>query len=215
MEFRAAGCGRRRSRVAGGAVSRSPNISPTSTFTRIYGALSAPLVLLLWFYCIGSIFLFGAEYSIAWPDRTFRGRSRRSRWSMFERCSLRRASRTCLRLLVARVRGGGRAAESAASDSGPGDPRPSVQTPVVMVYPFDVQTGADPQIGMAIAQILAQEMAAAGGINVPPVPQGVKRADFLSQRARRARRLLHQRLRDARSAIARRSSSRWSASTAA
>lgn len=36
-------------------------------FSRIYGALSAPLVLLLWFYCIGSIFLFGAEYSIAWP----------------------------------------------------------------------------------------------------------------------------------------------------
>jgi membrane protein len=35
-------------------------------FTYIYGALSAPLVLLLWFYCIGSIFLFGAEYSIAW-----------------------------------------------------------------------------------------------------------------------------------------------------
>ena len=36
-------------------------------FAHIYGALSAPLVLLLWFYCIGSIFLFGAEYSIAWP----------------------------------------------------------------------------------------------------------------------------------------------------
>jgi membrane protein len=35
-------------------------------FTHIYGALSAPLVLLLWFYCMGSIFLFGAEYSIAW-----------------------------------------------------------------------------------------------------------------------------------------------------
>ncbi len=35
-------------------------------FSHIYGALSAPLVLLLWFYCIGSIFLFGAEYSIAW-----------------------------------------------------------------------------------------------------------------------------------------------------
>ncbi|MFY9720008.1 MAG: YihY/virulence factor BrkB family protein [Candidatus Cybelea sp.] len=34
-------------------------------FTHIYGALSAPLVLLLWFYCIGSIFLFGAEYSIS------------------------------------------------------------------------------------------------------------------------------------------------------
>ena len=36
-------------------------------FSHIYGALSAPLVLLLWFYCIGSIFLFGAEYSIVWP----------------------------------------------------------------------------------------------------------------------------------------------------
>lgn len=35
-------------------------------FSRIFGALSAPLVLLLWFYCIGSLFLFGAEYSIAW-----------------------------------------------------------------------------------------------------------------------------------------------------
>jgi membrane protein len=32
-------------------------------FTHVYGALSAPLVLLLWFYCIGSIFLFGAEYA--------------------------------------------------------------------------------------------------------------------------------------------------------
>jgi membrane protein len=35
-------------------------------FTHVYGALSAPLVLLLWFYCIGFIFLFGAEFSIAW-----------------------------------------------------------------------------------------------------------------------------------------------------
>ncbi|HEY1655558.1 MAG TPA: YihY/virulence factor BrkB family protein [Candidatus Tumulicola sp.] len=34
-------------------------------FTRVYGALSAPLVLLLWFYYIGSIFLFGAEYGAA------------------------------------------------------------------------------------------------------------------------------------------------------
>lgn len=35
-------------------------------FTRIYGALSAPLVLLLWFYLIGVIFLFGAELSAGW-----------------------------------------------------------------------------------------------------------------------------------------------------
>jgi membrane protein len=37
-------------------------------FTHVYGALSAPLVVLLWFYCIGSIFLFGAEYSAAFAS---------------------------------------------------------------------------------------------------------------------------------------------------
>ena len=63
----------------------------------------------------------------------------------------------------------------------PPTPGPSLpgQNPSVIVYPFDVQTGADPKIGIAIAQILGQEMVAAGGINVPPVPQGIKRADFL------------------------------------
>jgi membrane protein len=35
-------------------------------FTRIYGALSAPLVLLLWFYLMGVIFFFGAELSAGW-----------------------------------------------------------------------------------------------------------------------------------------------------
>lgn len=35
-------------------------------FAHIYGALSAPLVLLLWFYIIGVIFFFGAELSAAW-----------------------------------------------------------------------------------------------------------------------------------------------------
>lgn len=35
-------------------------------FTRIYGALSAPLILLLWFYLIGVIFFFGAELSAGW-----------------------------------------------------------------------------------------------------------------------------------------------------
>ncbi|HYL27580.1 MAG TPA: hypothetical protein VEW74_07075, partial [Candidatus Nitrosotalea sp.] len=52
--------------------------------------------------------------------------------------------------------------------------------PTVLVYPFDVQTGADTRLGVAIGQILAQEMTAAGGIAVLPVPSGVKRADFLS-----------------------------------
>jgi hypothetical protein len=54
------------------------------------------------------------------------------------------------------------------------------QMPVVVIYPFDVQTGVDPRLGQAIAQILTQEMTAAGGINVLPVPQNVKRADFLT-----------------------------------
>src|SRR5581483_2871853 len=53
------------------------------------------------------------------------------------------------------------------------------QQPVVMIYQFDVETGADARIGYAIAQILGQEMVAAGGITVPPVPKDVKRADFL------------------------------------
>lgn len=56
---------------------------------------------------------------------------------------------------------------------------PAAGQPVVLIYPFDVQTGADPKLGIAIAQILAQEMATAGGITVLAIPQGVKRADFL------------------------------------
>lgn len=58
---------------------------------------------------------------------------------------------------------------------------PSVdRQPVVLVYPFDVQTGADPKLGNAVAQIFGQEMAAAGGITVLAIPQGITRANFLS-----------------------------------
>ncbi len=35
-------------------------------FAHIYGALSAPLALLLWFYLMGSIFLFGAQLCAGW-----------------------------------------------------------------------------------------------------------------------------------------------------
>jgi hypothetical protein len=56
---------------------------------------------------------------------------------------------------------------------------PSTGVASVLVYPFDVQTGVDAKIGFAIASILAQEMQAAGGLTVLPVPVGVKRADFL------------------------------------
>jgi hypothetical protein len=62
-------------------------------------------------------------------------------------------------------------------------PLPSPSGPVaaaaVLIYPFDVQTGVDPKIGVAIAEILAQEMAAAGGLAVLPVPHGIKRSAFL------------------------------------
>jgi membrane protein len=39
-------------------------------FTQIYGALSVPLALLLWFYLIGSTFFYGAEFSAAWHAHT-------------------------------------------------------------------------------------------------------------------------------------------------
>ncbi|GAC1502266.1 MAG: YihY/virulence factor BrkB family protein [Vulcanimicrobiaceae bacterium] len=35
-------------------------------FAHIYGALSAPLAVLLWFYVMGSIFLYGAELCASW-----------------------------------------------------------------------------------------------------------------------------------------------------
>jgi TolB-like protein len=80
-----------------------------------------------------------------------------------------------------------------ATAAAPPSPAPSplppagIETmPVVVVYPFDVQTGVDPRLGSAIAQILAQEMAAAGGISVLPVANNIKRADFLDN-ARAAR----------------------------
>ncbi len=53
------------------------------------------------------------------------------------------------------------------------------QLPTVEIFPFEVQTGSSPKLGDAIAQILAQEMVAAGGITVRAIPAGVKRADFL------------------------------------
>ncbi|HET9030466.1 MAG TPA: YihY/virulence factor BrkB family protein [Candidatus Aquilonibacter sp.] len=43
-------------------------------FTQIYGALSVPLALLLWFYVIGSTFFFGAEFSAAWHAHSGRER---------------------------------------------------------------------------------------------------------------------------------------------
>ena len=110
-------------------------------FTHVYGALSAPLVLLLWFYCIGSIFLFGAEYSIVVGDRVFGTRSPNNRRLMLERllrrlrgrwrCSVRRSRWPPPRRRRLRLRRAGRLAGG--------------QNPVVIVYPFDVQTGCRPE----------------------------------------------------------------------
>ena len=71
-------------------------------------------------------------------------------------------------------------APAASPSATPTPPTGIEQLPTVLVYPFDVQTGADPRIGMAIGQILGQEMVAAGGINVLPIQQGVARTDFLA-----------------------------------
>ncbi len=62
--FATARCDHRRTGVADRAVCLRAYVTHVD-FSHIYGALSAPLVLLLWFYCIGSIFLFGAEYGIS------------------------------------------------------------------------------------------------------------------------------------------------------
>jgi membrane protein len=43
-------------------------------FTQIYGALSVPLALLLWFYVVGSTFFYGAEFSAAWHAHDGAGR---------------------------------------------------------------------------------------------------------------------------------------------
>ncbi len=43
-------------------------------FTEIYGALSVPLALLLWFYVMGSTFFYGAEFSAAWHAHSGRER---------------------------------------------------------------------------------------------------------------------------------------------
>jgi hypothetical protein len=59
-------------------------------------------------------------------------------------------------------------------------PLPPGVAGTVLVYPFDVQTGADPKIGTAIAEILGQEMSQAGSLVVLPIPLGIKRSDFLS-----------------------------------
>ena len=83
-------------------------------------------------------------------------------------------------LLVAAAAAGRVPTPSPDPDAGRRPPRRSAaDAATVLIYPFDVQTGVDAKIGIAIASILAQEMAAAGGLNVWPVPQGVKRADFL------------------------------------
>jgi hypothetical protein len=55
-----------------------------------------------------------------------------------------------------------------------------IGTPSLVIYPFDVQGGMDKKIGVAMAQITAQQISAAGGINVAPVPDDVTRANFLA-----------------------------------
>ncbi len=61
------------------------------------------------------------------------------------------------------------------------EPTPSAGagTPVVVVYPFDVQGGLDPKIGLAMAQITTDAISSSGGLTMMAVPTGVTRANFL------------------------------------
>jgi TolB-like protein len=66
-------------------------------------------------------------------------------------------------------------------------PPPATVTPTVVVYPFETPTDVDARTGGAIAQIYSQVMTQAGGLNVLPIPQNIKREDWAkyahSQRA--------------------------------
>ncbi len=62
------------------------------------------------------------------------------------------------------------------------DPAPAAtadRQAALVIYPFDVQGGIDKKIGIAMAQITAQEIAAAGGISVSPVQEDII-ANFLA-----------------------------------
>lgn len=52
--------------------------------------------------------------------------------------------------------------------------------PAVMVYPFDVSGELKADAGNAIAQIFDQQFGSAGGLAVLPTPNGIKRADYLT-----------------------------------
>ena len=57
---------------------------------------------------------------------------------------------------------------------------PPLFAPAVLVYPFDVTGELKADAGNAIAQIFDQQFVSAGGLSVLPTPNGVKRADFLT-----------------------------------
>lgn len=57
---------------------------------------------------------------------------------------------------------------------------PPLFAPAVLVYPFDVTGELKADAGSAIAQIFDQQFVSAGGLSVLPTPNGIKRADFLT-----------------------------------
>ena len=57
---------------------------------------------------------------------------------------------------------------------------PPLFAPAVLVYPFEVSGELKADAGNAIAQIFDQQFVSAGGLTVLPTPNGIKRADFLT-----------------------------------
>jgi len=126
--------------------------------------------------CSGSTawlrFSLWAEYSIASrPDiKSPRGESS----LMAETASLRRIAGLILACRSWLRRGD----PSPHPRPNPRRPRlPSNKLPVVLVYPFEVQTGADPRIGTAIAQIWVRRWWRRAGLRAAD-PRGVKRPVF-------------------------------------
>ncbi len=61
----------------------------------------------------------------------------------------------------------------------PATPVPAF-APSVLVYPFEVSGELKADAGAAVASIIDQQLAVAGGLSVLPTPNGIKRTDYLT-----------------------------------
>ena len=132
-------------------------------YTKVYGALAALAILLLWFYYMGSIFLFGAELSAQWP-RTRAGRTAGSG-------SRSRPADRVKQLLRSFLAFAGLTALLGAITP--------LSAPIVVVYPLTITGGLKSDAGANMATLFATKLAQAGDIIVKPYTPGTERPQFL------------------------------------